>query len=215
MRLKTILATLLISSTMVTANIKEAAVSDPYVVVNLFSEISANTTKVVKHGIDLAKKTNKKLLLVINSPGGSVDEESTILHMMNNSGVVVDTYDIGMAASAASIIFASGKHRYIAPMGVVLTHYAGMGGSGGKAIDFENGAQMLRATDEGEEIILSMITGMTIEEVKDKLLRPALDLTHNSQKSVEYGLADEITSTVVDSGDASFEDVPMASLIPQ
>lgn len=78
---------------------------------------------------------NKRLVNVwINCEGGSVMEGQKIYSAIMNSKCKVDTYNMGIAASIAAVIFQAGRTRYMADYARLMYHNP-YGGSDRKTLD--------------------------------------------------------------------------------
>jgi ATP-dependent protease ClpP protease subunit len=64
----------------------------------------------------------KRITVYINSVGGSVIEGMSIYNSIMNCGVPVDTCNVGVAASIASVIFLAGSKRYMYDYSVLMVH---------------------------------------------------------------------------------------------
>lgn len=65
----------------------------------------------------------KSIEIWINSPGGSVYEGYKIFNAILNTKTPVDTYNVGMAASMAGVIFMAGRRRRAADYALFMTHF--------------------------------------------------------------------------------------------
>lgn len=64
----------------------------------------------------------KRIQVWINSIGGSVVEAMSIFNAILKSNTPVDTYNVGIAASAAGSIFMAGRRRYMADYAQFMMH---------------------------------------------------------------------------------------------
>lgn len=71
-------------------------------------------------GLDPAQR--QPIRLYIMSYGGSMDYMWTLIDSINTSVTPVYTYNMGQAASAASLIFMSGRKRFMMPNAKVVIH---------------------------------------------------------------------------------------------
>ncbi len=132
--------------------------------------------------------------MFINSPGGSVIDGLAIYDVMNLVKPDVSTYCMGMCASMGSILLSSGAKgkRYSLPNGEVMIHQV----SGGVEGPF---ADMQIAVDHAGRLqrklfkILSLNTGKSIEQIEIDANR---DNWFEAEQALDYGLIDEIISTV-------------------
>lgn len=80
-----------------------------------------------------AKPKGKIIRININSPGGYVSVLFDILSyidFMKKKGFKFETYNMGLAASCASVLFAIGNNRITHPLGKLLIHQVSFGVSG-------------------------------------------------------------------------------------
>lgn len=146
---------------------------------------------VIAQLIFLANEDSKKdISLYINSPGGSVTSAMAIYDTMNYIKPDIQTICIGIAASAAAVLLASGKKgkRFILPNSEVMIHQV-MGGAEGQASDIAIVAKHILRTKENMNKILAKNTGKTIDQVEKDSDR---DYYMTAVEAKKYGLVDEI-----------------------
>ncbi len=137
---------------------------------------------------------NKDIELYINSPGGSVTSAMAIYDTMNYIKPDVKTVCIGIAASAAAVILASGAKgkRYALPNAEVMIHQV-MGGAEGQASDIEIVAKHILRVKENLNRILSKQTGKPISQVEKDSDR---DYYMSADEAKKYGLIDDIIQKI-------------------
>lgn len=135
----------------------------------------------------------KDILLYINSPGGSVTATLAIYDTMQYVKPDVATFCMGMAASGAAVLLASGKKgkRYALPNSEILLHQV-MGGAEGQAKDVEIAAKQIVRVKTQLNQILSKHTGQPISKVEKDTDR---DFWLTPEEAKKYGLVDEIIKT--------------------
>jgi len=135
-------------------------------------------------------KTDIKLY--INSPGGSVTAAMAIYDTMNHVKPDVQTVCVGIAASAAAVLLASGQKgkRYCLPNSEVMIHQV-MGGAEGQASDIAIVAKHILRIKENLNKILSKTTGQKIEQVEKDSDR---DYYMTAEEAKKYGIIDEIVT---------------------
>ena len=142
----------------------------------------------------------KPILLVINSPGGSVDSGFAIWDMIHLIKSPVYTLVMGLAASMGSILSlaaAKGK-RYATPNARVMIHQPLIGGTiYGQATDLEIQAKEIVKTRESLIKIYVEKTGKTTKQMEDALNR---DTWMSSEEAKTFGLLDHVVT--------SFKDIP-------
>ncbi len=135
----------------------------------------------------------KDIFLYVNSPGGSVSAGLAILDTMNHVKPDVATVCVGMAASAAAVILASGAKgkRYALPNSEVMIHQP-WGGAQGQATDIEITAKHILATRERLNKILAKTTGQALTKVEKDVER---DYFMTADDAKKYGIVDTVYKT--------------------
>lgn len=128
--------------------------------------------------------------IYINSPGGMVSSALAIYDTMQYVRPDVQTICVGLAASAASLLLASGKKgkRFILPNAEVMIHQV-MGGASGQASDVDIHARHILKTREQLNKILAKHTGQKIAKVEKDTDR---DYFMTATEAVEYGIVDKM-----------------------
>ena len=137
-----------------------------------------------------SESPEKDIYLYINSPGGVVSAGLAIYDTMRFIKPNVATLCIGQAASAASLILASGEKgkRFCLPNSSVMIHQV-LGGYQGQATDIEiHSKETLRVRNLVDDI-LARHTGKSIEQVRIDTER---DNFMTAEESLEYGIIDKI-----------------------
>ena len=113
-----------------------------------------------------------------------------ILDTMNHVKPAVATVCVGMAASAAAVILASGAKgkRFALPNAEVMIHQV-MGGASGQASDVNIHAQHILKTKEKLNAIMSKHTGQKIAKVEKDTDR---DYFMSAEEAVKYGIVDKV-----------------------
>ncbi len=133
----------------------------------------------------------KDIKLYINSPGGSVPATLAIYDTMQYVKPDVSTICIGMAASGAALLLASGAKgkRFVLPNSEVLIHQVMAGGIEGQAVEIEISAKhVLRLKDRLTQI-LSKHTGKQLAQVEKDTDR---DFYMDAEEAKKYGIVDEV-----------------------
>jgi ATP-dependent Clp protease, protease subunit len=132
----------------------------------------------------------KDIFLYVNSPGGSVTAGLAILDTMNHVKPDVATVCVGMAASAAAVILASGAKgkRFALPNAEVMIHQP-WGGAQGQASDIEITAKHILLTRDRLNKILSKATGQPLDKVEKDVDRDYFMMAEDAKK---YGLVDTV-----------------------
>ncbi len=135
-----------------------------------------------------SENNSKDITMYINSPGGSVTAMWSIIDTMNLIKPDVSTVCIGMAASAASVILASGAKgkRQILPHAEVMIHQP-LGGAEGQASDIEIRAKHILKTKELMHNYMAEKTGQTPGKIEKDMDR---DFFMSAEEAIKYGIAD-------------------------
>ena len=148
-----------------------------------------------------SQDAEKDISLDINSPGGEVYSGLAILDTMNYIKPQVSTICVGMAASMAAVLLASGAKgkRFCLPNSIVMIHQPS-GGAQGQQTEIEIAAREIRETRATLNKILSDATGQPFEKVQADTER---DNYMRAQAALEYGLVDRIVSSRVEAAKES------------
>lgn len=137
-----------------------------------------------------AADPDKDIYIYINSPGGSVSSTIAIYDTIQYIRSDVSTICIGMAASGAALILASGAKgkRFVLPNSRIMVHQP-LGGAQGQVTDIEIQTRELKRIKDTINKILTHHTGQKLEKVEKDTDR---DFYMTAQESKEYGLVDEV-----------------------
>jgi len=137
-----------------------------------------------------ATDPDKDIYIYINSPGGSVSSTIAIYDTIQYIRSDVSTICIGMAASGAALILASGAKgkRFALPNSRIMLHQP-LGGAQGQVTDIEIQTRELKRIKDSLNRILTHHTGQKLEKVEKDTER---DFYMTAQESKEYGLVDEV-----------------------
>jgi len=137
-----------------------------------------------------ATDPDKDVYIYINSPGGSVSSTIAIYDTIQYIKSDVSTICIGMAASGAALILASGAKgkRFALPNSRIMVHQP-LGGAQGQVTDIEIQTRELKRIKDSINKILTHHTGQKLEKIEKDTER---DFYMTSQESKEYGLVDEV-----------------------
>lgn len=138
----------------------------------------------------LDSQNHDDISLYINSPGGSITAGMAIYDTINFIKSDVSTICIGIAASMASIILASGASgkRYILPNSEVMIHQP-LGGVSGQATEIKIVADRILYLRKKLNTILSEKTKKNIDIIEKDTER---DFYLSSKEALEYGIVDKI-----------------------
>jgi ATP-dependent Clp protease protease subunit len=130
--------------------------------------------------------------LIINSPGGSVDAAFALIDIMRASRIPVQTYGLGMIASAALMIFMAGKkgHRYASPYTSILSHQWSWRSDGKEHELFATQKEFENVKERVIDLYMKS-TGLPRAKIV-KYLLPASDVWLTATEAKKYGLIDHI-----------------------
>ncbi len=136
------------------------------------------------------KDPDKDIMMYINSPGGSVVAGMAIYDTMNYIKCDVRTICVGMAASMAAVLLASGAEgkRCALPNSEIMIHQP-LGGAQGQASDIAIHAEHILKTKKKLNNILSEKSGQPLEKIEKDTDR---DNFMSAQEALKYGLIDKI-----------------------
>ncbi len=137
-----------------------------------------------------SQNSKEDIKLYINSPGGQVTSALAIYDTMQYVKADVSTICVGLAASAAALLLASGKKgkRIILPNGEVLVHQV-MGGAQGQATDIDIHARHILKTKNRLNEILAKHTAQPLSKVERDAER---DYFMSAEEAKKYGIVDKI-----------------------
>jgi ATP-dependent Clp protease protease subunit len=137
-----------------------------------------------------AEDPERDIFMYINSPGGSVYAGMAIYDTVQHLRAPVSTFCVGMCASMAAVLLASGAKgkRNALPNSRILIHQPS-GGSQGTAADIEIAAREILHIREKLNEILSKHTGQPVARIAEDVDR---DRFMSPEEAVEYGLIDRV-----------------------
>ncbi len=137
----------------------------------------------------------KPILLVINSPGGSVDSGFAIWDTIKLITSPVTTLITGLAASMGSVVSlaAAPNRRFATPMSRFMIHQPSiMGVIQGQATDLEIHAREILKTKEQLIDLYMKATGKSREVIEKAIDR---DTWMSAQEALEFGHIDKIITS--------------------
>lgn len=137
-----------------------------------------------------AQDPDKDISLYINSPGGEITSGMAIYDTMNFIKCDVSTICVGMAASMAAFLLASGAHgkRFALPNSEIMIHQP-LGGMQGQATDIKIHADRIIRIRRTLNEILARETGKPVERIEADTER---DHFMEAKEACEYGLIDKV-----------------------
>lgn len=145
------------------------------------------------------RKGTKKFVILISSPGGSVDAGISGYNYLKGIPAEVTTWNFGSIDSIALILFCAGGKRFAVPSARFLLHDINTnmkpGTLGANDLD-----EARKTIDMGRQIIAKIISTNTIKEAQDVEKALLETLVLDSQKAEEWGLVNEIKERLFEPG---------------
>ena len=137
-----------------------------------------------------ASDPDKDVYVYINSPGGSVSSTIAIYDTIQYIRSDVSTICVGMAASGAALILASGTKgkRFALPNSRIMVHQP-LGGAQGQVTDIEIQTKELKRIKNTINQILTHHTGQPFKKIERDTDR---DFYLTAQEAKEYGIVDDV-----------------------
>lgn len=151
-------------------------------------DISANS--VIAQLLYLDSLNNNDISIYINSPGGSITSGMAIYDTMNFIKSKVSTICVGMAASMAAFLLASGEKgkRFALPNSEIMIHQP-LGGVQGQAIEIKIAAERILKLKDKLNKILADKTGKNIDIIEKDTDR---DYFMEANEAQQYGIVDNV-----------------------
>ena len=137
-----------------------------------------------------AENPKKEIHMYINSPGGLVTAGLAIYDTMQYVRPPVQTFCIGQAASAASLLLCAGKkgERFALPNARIMVHQPSASYYG-QAADIARHAQEIVKLKRRLNEIYAKHTGQTVEAIEKQLDR---DTYMTAEEAKNFGLLDQV-----------------------
>ena len=137
-----------------------------------------------------AENPKKEVHMYINSPGGLVTAGMAIYDTMQYVRPPVQTFCIGQAASAASLLLCAGKkgERFALPNARIMVHQPSASYYG-QAADIARHAQEIVKMKRRLNEIYAKHTGQTVEAIEKALDR---DTYMTAEEAKSFGLLDQV-----------------------
>ena len=105
----------------------------------------------------------KRVSVRINSGGGNWQEGQSMYDMLKASALKVDTYCVGLVASAATLPFMAGNKRLIAKHGKLMIHDCASVATG-QVADLENAITQQKAINDSMAQLYAAASGQSVEK---------------------------------------------------
>ncbi len=165
-------------------------------------EIKDDTLKPIHQDILLKhyvgpKHWNSDIQLIVNSPGGNLDETNALLDLLSNVRMDIRTICLGSCASAAAMLIASGTKgkRVMGPHSTIMIHRYTWG-----AYDKQQELVARRSIEDAthEQMIDFWIRHSKYKTKKDveKHLLKTVDNWMTASQAVSHGIVDHIAAKI-------------------
>lgn len=142
---------------------------------------------------DLPIKERKPIRLLINSPGGSLDTEETLVSIIKLSKTPVYGVALGMVASAASLIYLSCHKRFALPNAYFILHRGSCQNMGGNYNEIQAAMEDYRAQIEKMEKFYIENTSYPEEVIKEKI---KTDWYIHIDEAKEYNIVTDLVEDI-------------------
>lgn len=133
---------------------------------------------------------NEDIYIYINSPGGSVTAGMAIYDTMNYIKSDIQIVVVGIAASMAAFLLASGtKGKRCALENSEIMIHQPLGGVSGQATEIQIAAERILKLKEKLNSLLAKNTGNSLKKIKKDTER---DYYMNAKEALKYGIIDKI-----------------------
>jgi len=139
--------------------------------------------------MSLDADSEKDVTLYINSPGGLVSGMFAVYDVMQLMRSKVNTICVGIAASAAAFLLATGTGIRAATPNARIMFHQPLGGAHGQAVDIQIQAKQIVFLRERLYEILAERMNKDVEEIRRDADR---DFWLSAQDAVTYGAIDEV-----------------------
>lgn len=155
----------------------------------------ALASDISKQLLYLSSVSSEDIIMVINSPGGSVTAGLAIYDTMKGLSCDVSTICLGMAASMGAFLLAAGTKgkRYATPNSEVMIHQV-MGGASGQAVDVQIAAHRIGRMKDNLNAMLAAFTGQPLERIQVDTDR---DYFMTAKEAIAYGMIDGVKNSLI------------------
>lgn len=140
------------------------------------------------------KDASSDIYIYINSPGGSITAGLAIYDTINFVRPEVRTVCVGVAASMAAVLLASGQKtkRYALPNSKIMIHQPRQQGNPHQVMTVTEQEIDLKVIKDMKKQLTTILAGKTGQPYKKVWKDCELDTWMEPEKALEYGLIDEI-----------------------
>lgn len=159
--------------------------------VMLIGEIDAEMANSLIAQLLFLNKENpeSEISIYINSPGGEVVSGLALYDVIQAISCPVRMICTGLAASMASVIFASGTTRVMLPHSRLMLHDPLISGTAGSALELHATAENLMQIRQSMAEIYAAHTKKSVAEILDVTSK---DTYFDAHSAIAFGLADNV-----------------------
>lgn len=154
----------------------------------IFEEIGPQTEEVGKRITELSKASKDPIVLLINSPGGSVFSGEKIVSAIEASRADVYTVCVGVCASMAAIIHQYGTKRLATDRAILMFHDAA-GMIGGRISEMLSLLNLIRRKLDKTNHYIANRSKISYQEL---IMLEANNFWIDSEDAMEKGLVDDL-----------------------
>lgn len=164
-------------------------------IINCVTEIDTDScNSMIAQALELEyQDPDAEITILINSPGGSVQDGMCLIDVIKGISCPVRTVCIGIAASMASLLFAIGDKREMLPSSKLMIHDPRIFKTGGTALELKTIAENILKTRDMTAEILAKASGKSIDEILELTSK---DTYFSAEETVKFGLADKIVTRI-------------------
>jgi len=151
-----------------------------------------SVNEVIKQLLVLSSLSDKPIIVLINTPGGSINDGLSLIDVFEAIPNEIWTVSTGMAASMGGVILAAGDKRYITEHSRVMLHEPLIqNGAGGSCSSVTATAKALQ---ERKNLINELLCKFTGKSKKIINKATSFDNYLNAKEAEELNVIDEILS---------------------
>jgi len=171
------------------------------VVIRFFAPVIDATVNALMSAVDQRmKQGTKEFIILISSPGGSVDYGLSAYNYLKGLPVSISTHNFGSVDSIGIVLYCAGSRRLSVPQARFLFHGVSTQFRGAQNLDeklLEERLKGLRIDVENIARVIAANTGKSAQDVTDAMLER---ITLNPEKAQSWGLVHEIKSELFEEG---------------
>jgi len=158
----------------------------------------AETEATVRLAVEAVEAGAKRLVLGLTSRGGDFRQGVSLANILRALPITLDTYNMGLVASSAVVLFLAGERRFAEPHSMFGFHPSSLTPEGSFTPKQLAEARARLLLDDGtEEEIITERTGMSRDAVRRIVQRSS---SLNAEEALERGIVHEVAPLVMPPG---------------